>query len=88
MKRVWKWLVPAVLALMMLLSLTGALADGAYGMATADQVFVRMQASKDSDYWFRIDKGFVCEILDVVTKGETTWYKVNSTHPDPTKDNT
>ncbi|MBQ8554741.1 MAG: SH3 domain-containing protein [Clostridia bacterium] len=88
MKRFWKWLVPAVLALVMLLSVTGALAEGAYGMATTDQVVVRKQPSTDANYWFRIDTGFVCEILDVVQKGDTTWYKVNSTHPDPTKDNT
>ena len=88
MKHGIKWLVPLLAALMMLLTLTAAAAEGAYGLATLDQVAVRKQPSTDVPYWFRIDKGFVCQILDVVDEGGERWYKVNSTHPDPSKDNT
>ena len=52
-------------------------------MATADDVIVRKQPSTSANYWFRINTGFVCEILDTVVRGDTTWYKVNSTHPTP-----
>lgn len=58
-------------------------ATAAYGMATADNVVVRKQASTSANYWFRINTGFVCEILDTVVKNDTTWYKVNSTNPTP-----
>ena len=88
MKRSLKWFVPALLALVMLLTLTFAAAEGAYGVATKEQVAVRKQPSKSSVYWFRIDTGFICEILDVVEKDGQVWYKVNSNHPNPDKDNT
>ncbi len=55
----------------------------AYGMATADSVIVRKQPSTSANYWFKIDNGFVCEILNTVVKNGETWYKVNSTHPTP-----
>ena len=61
----------------------GTTAAAAYGMATADDVIVRKQPSTSANYWFRINTGFVCEILDTVVRGNTTWYKVNSTHPTP-----
>ena len=92
MKHGLKWLIPALLALVMLLSLTAAFAEEAetvYGMTTKDQVAVRKQAGKNYNYWFRLDSGFVCEILDVVEKdGEVQWYKVNTNHPDPSKNRT
>ena len=62
----------------------GTTAAAAYGMATADDVIVRKQPSTSANYWFRINTGFVCEILDTVVRGDTTWYKVNRTHPTPT----
>lgn len=61
----------------------GTTAAAAYGVATADDVIVRKQPSTSANYWFRINTGFVCEILDTVVRGDTTWYKVNSTHPTP-----
>ena len=54
----------------------GTTAAAAYGMATADDVIVRKQPSTSANYWFRINTGFVCEILDTVVRGDTTWYKV------------
>ena len=88
MKHGMKWLVTALLALVMLLSLTAAAAEGAYGLVTMDQVAVRKQPGKDSDYWFRLDTGFVCQIVDVVEEDGGLWYKVNTEHPDPSKTNT
>lgn len=88
MKRGFKWLAAAFFALMLMLSLTAAAAEGAYGMATVDKVVVRKKASTKADYWFRIDAGFVCEILGEVEGGGEKWYKVNTSHPDPDKDNT
>ena len=86
MKHGFKWLVTALLAMVLLLS--AAAAEGAYGVATLDQVAVRKQPTKSATYWFRIDAGFVCEILDMVEGDDEYWYKVNSTHPDPSKDHT
>lgn len=56
-------------------------AAAAYGYVTADGVKVRRQASTSSVYWFKVDTGFVVEILGVEEKGGITWYNVNSTHP-------
>ena len=50
----------------------GTTAAAAYGMATADDVIVRKQPSTSANYWFRINTGFVCEILDTVVRGDTT----------------
>lgn len=88
MKHGLKWLVTLLAALVMLLSLTVAAAEGAYGLVTMDQVAVRKKPSKDADYWFRLDAGFVCQIVDVVTQDDVVWYKVDTAHPDPGKDNT
>ena len=88
MKHGIKWLVTLIAALVMLLTLTAAVAQGAYGIVTLDQVAVRKQPSTDSVYWFRLDTGFVCEILDVVEEDGEMWYKVNTKHPNPSKTNT
>lgn len=88
MKHGMKWLVAALLTLVMLLSVMGAVAETAYGVATLDRVAVRKQPTTSANYWFRIDTGFVCQILDMVEGDGEYWYKVNSTHPDPNKNNT
>lgn len=78
-------LITLALALMMVLSacpLLGAQAAGAYGKTTADGVKVRKKASTSEAYWFKLDAGYICQVLDVVP-GEPTWYKVNVEHPDP-----
>lgn len=98
MKHSWHWM-RTLLTLTLVLTLCGltpaavpnvgyaeSAAEGttaAYGMATADDVIVRKQPSTSANYWFRINTGFVCEILDTVVRSDTTWYKVNSTHPTP-----
>ncbi len=89
MKHVWKMLLAAMLALMLLLCVTGAAEEAeaatVYGMSTADQVRVRKQPSTSANMWFYIDEGFVAEILGETKDGDgnVTWYKVNSTHPVP-----
>lgn len=88
MKHGFKWLVTLALALVMLLSLTAAVAEGAYGLVTLDQVAVRKKPSTDAAYWFRLDAGFVCEIVEVVEEDGEVWYKVNTEHPDPGKTST
>ncbi|MBR3764666.1 MAG: SH3 domain-containing protein [Clostridia bacterium] len=88
MKHGMKWLVAALLTLAMQLSVWGAAAENAYGVATLDRVAVRKQPTTSANYWFRIDTGFVCQILDMVEGDGEYWYKVNSTHPDPGKNNT
>lgn len=88
MKRSWKWLVSALLILVMTLSVMGALAEGAYGKITDDNVNVRKKPSTGAAYWFKLDEGFMVEVLDVMTEDDVIWYKVNTNHPDPTKDNT
>ena len=59
-----------------------ARAAGAYGKTTANGVRVRKQPSTDADYWFRIDMGYVCQLLETTTSRGVTWYKVNVEHPD------
>ena len=88
MKHGIKWFAALTVVLALLLSLGMAAAEGAYGVATLDRVAVRKKPTTEATYWFRIDTGFVCEILDMVEGDGEYWYKVNSTHPDPNKDNT
>ena len=88
MKHGFKWLAALVLALVLMLSLGAAAAEDAYGVATLDQVAVRKRPTTEATYWFRIDAGFVCQILDMVEGDGEYWYKVNTTHPDPAKNNT
>lgn len=87
MKRAWKRIITAVLALALLLSICpvelmgrSALAAGAYGKVTDNGVRLRKQPSTSADYWFKLDTGFVCEIKDVSTSKGITWYKVVAEH--------
>lgn len=89
--RQWgKKLLTLALALVMVLPAClpeNAQAAGAYGKTTADGVKVRKRASTSEDYWFKLDAGYVCQVLDVVA-GTPTWYKVNVEHPDPGSERT
>jgi len=82
MKHMCKRLVTLALALLMTLSVLperlngSAKAAGAYGKVTADEVFLRKKANTSADYWFRLNTGYVCEVLDVKTSGQITWYNV------------
>ena len=87
MKQGWKKRLTVALALVLALAvvpLALALAESTatYGKATSDRVYVRKQPSTDADYWFRVDKDHVAQILDEVTQGGKSWYKVETGHPD------
>ncbi len=96
MKQGWKKVITLMLAFALVISVmpaelngmasakaesTETTATAAYGYVTADEVKVRRQPSTSSVYWFKVDTGFVVEILGVEEKGGITWYHVNSTHP-------
>jgi len=91
MKQSWLKLVTTVaLAALLLFTLaqgTACAAEAAtsYGRATVDSVNVRRQPSLDSDAWFRIDTGYVCEVLG--TRESGTWYKVRCEKPNSTSGN-
>ncbi len=88
MKKGWMKLIAVMLVAAFAVTLLPspgreALAVGAYGKATADGVKVRKQPSTSAAYWFKIDNGYVCELLGTEASGGITWYKVNVVHPDP-----
>ncbi len=56
-------------------------ADEVYGRINADNVKVRKTASTSSDWWFKLPKDWVSQILETVTKDGITWYKVNTNGP-------
>lgn len=94
MKETWKRLAALALTLAMILTLIPlgdawetAYAAGSYGRVTKNGTRVRKQPDSDS-YWFKLDTGFVCTVLDTTSSGGYTWYKVQSQHPDRTKTNT
>ena len=81
-------LMAAALALLICISTVqlpvhAALAEAQYGVVTADQVKVRKEAGTSDDYWFMVDRDYVCEITGQVTRGSVTWYKVEAEHPEP-----
>lgn len=91
MKQSWMKLVTTVaLAALLLFTLAQGTAYAAeaaigYGRAIVDSVNVRRQPSLDSDAWFRIDTGYVCEVLG--TRESGTWYKVRCEKPNSTSGN-
>ncbi len=89
MKYTWKRFAALALALVMFMSLmplvsgtSNARAVGSYGKTIANGVRVRKQPSTSADYWFRIDMGYVCELMETTTSEGLTWYKVTVEHPD------
>ena len=65
-----------------------AKAVGSYGMAIVDSVNVRKQPSTTSEAWFRIDTGYVCQVLGTRESANETWYKVVCTKPNSSTSNT
>ena len=51
------------------------------GMVTQDNVFFRKDMSTAGDFWARLPYGWTMTVLDVQTKGKTTWYKVKGGTP-------
>ena len=78
MKQFGKRLVTLTLALLMAMSVLpeewhrSAQAAGAYGKVTADGVKLRKKASTSAAYWFKLDTGYVCQVLDVTASGDIT----------------
>lgn len=94
MRKTWNRMIALVMTLAMMLSLAPlpgpgdtAYAVGSYGRVTKNGTRVRKQPDSDS-YWFKLDTGFVCTVLDTAEDGGYTWYKVESQHPDRDKTNT
>ena len=91
----WIRMTAALTALVMALTLlpvlyeqTDAQAAGNYGRTTDGGERIKKKATTDSDYWFRVDKGWLMEILGTVQNGGVTWYKVKTTNPESTSGNT
>lgn len=77
MKKGWMKLIAVMLVAAFVATLLPspgreALAVGAYGKATADGVKVRKQPSTSAAYWFKIDNGYVCELLGTEASGGIT----------------
>ena len=93
MKQYWMKWTAALVALVMMLTMfpvqwtASAKAEDGIGMTTADEVYLRKQPGGKS-YWFKLPKGFKCTVLGTETEKGVLWYKVNSTHPTSSTDNT
>lgn len=93
MKETWKRLIALTLSLALILALLplngeeSAYAVGSYGRVTKNGTRVRKQPDS-SNYWFKLDTGFVCTVLGTENEGGYTWYKVKTQHPDQSKTNT
>lgn len=73
-------LVCTVLALALLWSIIPASAEVTHGVVTGDKVLFRKEIT-GSDYWDRLDKGWVAKVLDEVKDSKYTWYKVETNVP-------
>lgn len=65
------------MAMSLLFSALPAFAADTYGAVTADKVLFR-KAITGSDFWDRLDTGWVGKILSKSTVGSYTWYKVET----------
>ncbi len=85
--RLWKRAVALALAFFCVASAfswpwgEASAAAEAYGRVTDDNVKVRKTASTSADYWFKLPKNWVSQILDEVSKEGITWYKVQTHGP-------
>ena len=55
--------------------------DGVYGRTIMDNVMFRKVKSTNGDYWARLPKNWVVEVLGSEIKGEVLWYKVQGGTP-------
>lgn len=60
---------------------TGLAEGEIYGQVTDDNVKVRKSASTSADWWFKLPKDWVSQIVGTTTSGGVTWYKVNTNGP-------
>ena len=63
------------------LARTASAADEGYGRVTDDNVKVRKAASTSSNWWFKLPKGWVSEVLGTSKREGITWYKVKTHGP-------
>ncbi len=56
-------------------------ADEVYGRVKTDNVKVRKTASTSADWWFKLPKDWVSQVLETVEKSGITWYKVQTNGP-------
>jgi peptidoglycan hydrolase-like protein with peptidoglycan-binding domain len=70
----------AMLALLLVAGLLPAGAEVSHGMVLGDKVLFR-KAPDTSDFWDRLNTGWVAEVLDTVTSSGVTWYKVEVNIP-------
>lgn len=80
-----RWLCGMLSLLMLLAVLTPlpaarATATARYGVVLLDKVLFR-KAITGSDFWARLDRGWVAEILGEETVDATKWYKAKATLP-------
>ena len=57
-----------------------ALAEVTHGVVTGDKVLFRKEIT-GSDFWDRLDRGWVARVLDESKSGGYTWYKVETNIP-------
>ncbi len=69
-----------LLVMTFLLPLFPAAAATTHGVVTADKVVLR-KVIGDSDYWDRLNTGWVVEVLGTQTSGDYTWYNVRTNIP-------
>lgn len=94
MKQCWKRVAAAAIVLVMMLTMfpvqwakSAQAAETVTGTVTANDVFLRKQPGSSS-YWFKMPMGFTCTVLGQETEKGVVWYKVNSTHPESSTNNT
>ena len=94
MKQCWKRVAAAAIVLVMMLTMfpvqwakSAQAAETVTGTVTANDVFLRNQPGSSS-YWFKMPMGFTCTVLGQETEKGVVWYKVNSTHPESSTNNT
>ena len=94
MKQCWKRVAAAAIVLVMMLTMfpvqwakSAQAAETVTGTVTANDVFLRKQPGSSS-YWFKMPMGFTCTVLGQETEKGVLWYKVNSTHPESSTNNT
>ena len=83
MKHVWKMLMAALLACMLLVPLGAAADTAVYGEANRNDVPMMNTVGEKATEVFTIDKGDRFEIVEPITEdGVVTWYKVHCVHPE------
>ncbi|HSK68214.1 MAG TPA: hypothetical protein VLA21_03025, partial [Candidatus Limnocylindria bacterium] len=67
-------------ALALALPMTGALAEVTHGIVTGDKVLFR-KSPTGSDFWDRLDTGWVAKVLEETTVAGVKWFKAEANIP-------